>query len=372
MQGSSDMTLRIAHIISGLGVGGAERNLVNLVNAMSSEYCALIFLGPRTAGASFHDELDPEIDQIFCRVRRLSFPIGLLRLAVLLRQKNINVVHTHMYYSNLYGAIAAKLAGVPVIITSEHGENPWKKSFHRWLEKNLISAIADIRFCVSEKILEIRRDIDKVPTEKLRLTANGTVLPKLPNYREVNNPPVIGAVGRFITAKNYPLLLDAIAVLRDRGYDFKLQLVGDGPERNTLLLAIDKLELTDIVELPGMVSDVDHWYRNFDVYVSSSTREGQPVAMLEAMAWGLPVVVTDVGAVSATVRNGESGLIVPPENSDALADALARILDDGILRSALGRAARDRIAAEYSVDAVVESQKRVYCDILSRKQSSEH
>ena len=96
------MALRVAHIISGLKIGGAERHLVNLLNAMSSEYRIAIFLGADPAGPSFHQDLHPAVEQYFVRIRWRSFPLGILRLASLLRKNRINVVHTHMFESNLF------------------------------------------------------------------------------------------------------------------------------------------------------------------------------------------------------------------------------------------------------------------------------
>lgn len=359
------MPLRIAHIISSLGIGGAERHLVNLLNAMSGEYRAAIFVGEPRTGPSFYGDLDPAIEQHFVRVRRRSLPLGIARLASVLKKNRVTVVHTHMYTSNLYGTIAARLAGVPVVVTTEHGENPWKGPYQRWLERNVISRLADQRFCVSPQILAIRKDVDGVPAGKLRLTINGTVVQPERVCEESASVPVVGAVGRFIPAKDYPGLLHAVAELRDRGYALLLYIVGDGPEAGHVKELIADLDLTRIVQLPGMVSDIDNWYRRFHIYVSSSVREGQPVALLEAMAHGLPVVATDVGASSETVEDGVGGLIVPPGDPVRLADALARMLDEPALRLSFGQHARKRVIQNYSVAKVAGDHERIYQEILS-------
>jgi len=364
------MELRVAFIIGGLGIGGAERHLVNLVNAMSCDYRAVICAGPKPSGPSFHDDLDPDIEQYFLRVRHRSMPLGVLRLASILKQARVTVVHTHMYHSNLYGTVAARLAGIPVVVTTEHGENPWKRPYQWWLERNVISPIADVRFCVSPQILAIRRDVDGIPATKLRLVVNGTLVPPISSQRAPNRLPVIGAVGRFIPAKDFPRLLEAVAELQRLGYRFELNIVGDGPEKENALKVVEELCLGDIVKMPGMVTDIERWYERFDIYVSSSVREGQPVAMLEAMAHGLPVVATDVGAAAATVRHGEGGLIVPAGDSMALAKALGRLLDDCELRETLGQNARARIEQEYSVNAVADFHMKCYRDLLSQMKDS--
>jgi glycosyltransferase involved in cell wall biosynthesis len=178
---------------------------------------------------------------------------------------------------------------------------------------------------------------------------------------------VIGAVGRFIPAKDYPLLIEAAASLKDSGYKFKLQILGDGPERANVSECISKLGVEDIVDLPGMVSDVSRWYREFDIYVSSSLREGQPVALLEAMAHRLPVVATNCGSIASTVGDQEGGLIVPPGDDRALASALAKLIDDAQLREKFGENARGRAEREFSVTAVAAEHTRLYEEILATK-----
>jgi glycosyltransferase involved in cell wall biosynthesis len=358
------VNIRVAHIVSGLSVGGAERNLVSLLNSTTCDYRALIAIGRPPSGATFNRDLDPEIEQLVSPVRRRSLPIGVFRLARLLRIRRVNVVHTHMYESNLYGSLAAWVAGVPVIVTSEHGENPWKNRRHRWIERHVISRLAAVRFCVSPRILERRRDIDGVPASKLMLMANGTILPMVSRDDKARSPPVVGAVGRFIEAKDYPGLLKAVAVVRDRGFEFRVSLLGDGPQAAELKQLAEDLHLNSIVEFPGMVTDVGSWYPRFDVFVSSSIREGLPMVLLEAMAHRLPVVVTDVGACAEVVQHGLSGLVVPPGRPDLLADALGELLKNPDKRAALGSAARQRIEEHYSIGAVAAEHLQVYRSLL--------
>jgi glycosyltransferase involved in cell wall biosynthesis len=272
-----------------------------------------------------------------------------------------------MFDACLYASMAARLAKIPVVVTTEHGENPWKNALHRWLERHLISPLVDLRFCVSPQILTIRRDIDGVPESKLRLTVNGTVIPPSRPKRVANSVPVIGTLGRFIPAKDYPTLIYAIDKLRRDGYEVNLQLIGDGPEKQNIINAIEECGLENFVQLPGMVSDVDRWLDGFDVYVSSSVSEGQPVAVLEAMAHGLPIVATDVGLSSDTVRDQEGGIIVPPKDPEAIAEAISRLLDDDEMRGRYGKNARARIQSEYSVNSIAESHLAAYRRILAEK-----
>lgn len=356
--------LRVVHVIGGLSLGGAERQLVNMLNAMRADYRAAVFIGPPPSGPHFHDDLDDEVAQYFVRVRRRSMPLGMLRLVMLLRKLRPHVVHTHMFHSNLYGSIAARLANVPVIFTSEHGENPWKKDHHRWLERRVISPNVYLRYCVSSRILSIRRDADGIPATKLELAANGTPLPEL-TEKTPNELPVVGSVGRFVAAKDYPTLIRAAAELKKRGVQFKLVVIGDGPEKQAATDLVRELELEDTIQLVGAVSNVGDWYRTFDLFVSSSVREGQPVTLLEAMSYAIPVVATDVGASAETLGNG--GIIVESGEPPLLASAIQRILGDDAKRRRLGLRARERVEDVYSVDVVAARQLEEYAKALDQK-----
>jgi glycosyltransferase involved in cell wall biosynthesis len=365
------MSLKVCHIIDGLGIGGAERHLVNVVNAMDCTEKMVVCIGKEMTGPSFQEKLDPSVNLEMVRIRFRNWPIRVVKLASLLRRHRIDVVHTHMYRANLYGGLAAWLAKRPVVVTSEHGENPWKKPYHRWLERNVISGIADIRLCVSQKILDTRKFDDRVPEEKLKLTINGTVLPETERRSDKNDVTIIGSVGRLVDAKDYSGLLRAAAILKSRYYKFQLCLVGDGPEMIALNHLRHELDLDDVVKFVGTVTDVDAYYRKFDIYVSSSKREGLPVALLEAMANRLPIVATDVGACAETICDGEGGIIIPPNSPGILADALARLLDDPILRDKFREAARLRIEKYFSVSRVAQDYLTLYQQILSAKQATQ-
>jgi glycosyltransferase involved in cell wall biosynthesis len=359
------VALRVAQIIGSLTVGGAERHFVNLLNALPAETKTAILVGAPQAGPSLASGLGADVTQRQVVIRKRSLWRDLRMLAAVLRELQCDVVHTHMFWANLYGSVAARMAGVPVVITTEHGENRWKHGYHRWLERAVISPRTDLRYCVSRSILEQRRDRDGVPASKLRLIGNGTPVPAPRQRSGANTPGLIGAVGRFVRQKNYPLLLDAVAELRRRGYAPRVCLLGDGPEMAALRDRIARLDLEPLVDMPGMDTNTDRWYRRFDYYVSSSDEEGQPVALLEAMSYGLPIVATDVGAISATLADGRDGLVVPRGDAAALADALARFLDDGELADRCGVAARRRVIEEFSIDAIAQKYLAGYRQALA-------
>ena len=352
----------IAQVISDLSIGGAERLFVNLCNALEADKVIVVLIGDTKTQPNLSDELRKDIEVHYVRVRQRSWLWDVWNLSRLFRDTGCDVVHTHMFWSNLYGSMAARLAGVPVVVTAEHGRNEWKRKWHKWLVVNIISRYADTRLCVSQDILQRRRDADGVPENLLKLVPNGTVVPTVVGHKR--QMTVIGSVGRLVDAKDYPTLVKAISVLARRGTDTRLEIVGEGRERGEIEATIRREGVDSHVTLVGSQTNVSDWLMRWGIFVSSSVREGQPVALLEAMAVGLPSVVTAVGGVPDTLADGVEGIVVPPENPEALADGIQRLLDNAELRSAYGRAARERVIRDFSIDSLASTCREIYASAM--------
>jgi glycosyltransferase involved in cell wall biosynthesis len=176
-------------------------------------------------------------------------------------------------------------------------------------------------------------------------------------------------VGRFTEQKGIDVLLCAVAALRDRHGAFRVWLVGDGPLRAQLEEHVLKEGLASQVQFLGFRDDVSALLGAIDVFVLPSRYEALPVSVLEAMASGLPCVVTDVGDNAKLVEDGIAGMVVPPENSDALAMAMERLLGDPEARACMGKAAR-RKAQQYSVERMAARIMDVYEDILTTRSAT--
>lgn len=356
-------TMRIAHLIGRVGLGGAERLVVNLLNALVEERPMLVLTDKRQENELL-SELDPRIEVLRVQVRRSRLPRDVLRLANALRSRDINVLHSHMFGASLNAALAARVGRIPVFVTSEHGRNPWKKAWHRWVERNVISRYANIRICVSEDIRDVRLQNDRIAPEKLLVIPNGSRLGER-GGDEVHATPEILAVGRLIEAKDYPTLLQAAGLLRDRGRRFVLKIAGDGPLRESLARDSATAGLDSHVEWLGSRRDVDVLMQACDVFVLSSIREGQPMVLLEAMSAARPIVATRVGGIPKTVNDGTEALLVPAGDPSALAAAIERLLDDRTLARQLGENARTRMREEFSIEAVAQAHLRLYERLLS-------
>jgi glycosyltransferase involved in cell wall biosynthesis len=179
--------------------------------------------------------------------------------------------------------------------------------------------------------------------------------------------PLVIAVGRLEPEKRYDLLVRAIGSLLARFPSMRCLLVGDGRCRAELAALADSLDIAHAVKLAGARDDVPDLLGAADTFVLSSSREGLPVSLLEAMAAGKAIVSTAVGGIPETIRDRENGLLVPPEDVGALAGAIGAIAADPSLGAALGRAARADAARDYAIERVVGRIEDLYRDLCERK-----
>jgi glycosyltransferase involved in cell wall biosynthesis len=167
-------------------------------------------------------------------------------------------------------------------------------------------------------------------------------------------------VGRYVPEKNQELLLNALALLADRRPRLRALLVGTGPLEETLRAQVRALGLENVVHLTGPRADAVDIIAAADVLAVSSRSEGLPLVVLEAMSLARPIVTTDVGSIPDAIESGRTGLIVPSEDPEAFADALARVLDDAGFAARLGAAAQTDAAERFSVEAMTERTLEVY------------
>ena len=182
--------------------------------------------------------------------------------------------------------------------------------------------------------------------------------------------PVAGTVGRMIEVKGYPLMLEALALARQSVPDLHWLQVGDGPDREKIMELAAERGLTSAVSFAGSRSDVGDLLAAMDVWVMSSTHEGLPVSLLEAMAAGKPIVATEVGGIPDVVEDGVSALLVPSGRAAELAAALVRVLENDALARSLGANALDRARRKYSIEAVSRRIEDIYLRGLEERKTT--
>lgn len=202
-----------------------------------------------------------------------------------------------------------------------------------------------------------------LPPGSMRVVWNGVPPPSRPAVpAQHSGPLVIGAVGRLHQQKGFDVLLRAVAQLQD----VRVVIVGDGPERQALEDLADDLDIGDRLYITGWTDDVEEHLSTFDVLAMPSRFEGLPLVLLEAMLSGRAVVATGVGSIPDAVHDGETGLLVPVNDPDALASALRRLQQDRGLRSELGAAAVRLAQERFTVSAMALAYHGLYDEVLGR------
>ncbi len=302
---------------------------------------------------------------------RYAEPRTHLRLARALATLGGDVVHTHHMAALASAALATRSRGGRLVHT-EHAfeyltEAPRLRRGLRWLSRTTHAFVV----IGGEPQLRYYRDVVGVPADRLRNIANGVDLSvyqpqddaaRLALRASLGLPagPLVGTVGRLAAVKNQAMLVRAIATLRARGRPVSLALIGDGEERAALEALARDLGVSDLVHLLGWRTDVARVLGCLDVFAMSSWTEGLPMAVLEAMAAGTPVVSTRVGDVPRVLEDGRVGRLVPIDDADALAAALDALFADDAARRALGAAARAAVERHHSQDAMVDAYLRAY------------
>lgn len=302
----------------------------------------------------------------------LMAPTAWWRLYALLARERIDIVHAHMPRASVPGAILARLAQVPVIVSHEHGSALDGKLARRLLDRQVVARLSTTMLAVSEWDRRNLIEREGIAPERIAVLPNGIVSPPsdAPDVRpELDIGPgtrLIGAVGRLAPEKGYDDLIRAMALLKGQGRQITCVILGDGPDERRLQALIEELGVVAEVRLLGRRPDAWRVIAALEVAVLSSRREGSPLAVLEYMAGAAPIVATAVGGVPELIGDGVHGLLVAPGDPAALAAGIARLLDDRGLAARLGDAARARQAAEFDLAVLVGRLEDLYVELLAR------
>ena len=367
--------MRIAQVIDTLGWGGAQKMTVSLSSSLRDRNLDVTVISLGAEDAPFAVQLRQLGVPFICLPSRHIFdPFRFGRLVGVLRQGDFDLIQTYLTYANILGGMAGTLAGVPVVasLRNEYSDrrhyNPLRFRIETWVLRHLVRRVVTNAYAIADahRVRVGRTLIDVIP--------NTVPLPGLLSDAERTSVraeltngctgPIVISVGRMAAAKGYPDLLSAFAAIAPRFSDASLVIVGGGKLMPQLREQVHKLGMDDRIFLLGARDDIPRLLMASDVYVSASHWEGMSVALLEAMAAGLPVVATTVGDAQRMVIDG-TGLLVKPHQPGELANALAELLANPRRCKLLGAAGRAHVAARYDRDAWVQAFIDLYKEVAS-------
>lgn len=356
--------INILYVILSFEIGGMEQMVADLILSLDRTRFNPVVVCLRALGPIADDlaQYGIEIIKLEPMTPLISFvyPNQLIKI---IREHKIDVVHTHSGCWHK-AAIAGFWGGVKNIIYTDHGRlypDNWKLIF---LDK-LYSPITTHILCVSEALSEYMVNEVGVPKSKVKCIINGIDENRFALIRQHQKKHAnhIGIIARLAAVKDISNLIYAIKLLRDRGSDALLTIAGDGPEREKLERLTDSLGIADSVNFLGFRRDIDNVLTKIDLFVLCSLSEGTSLTLLEAMAAGKPVVVTNVGGNPAIVKDGVNGFLVSPGDPSALADALHRLIGDRDLREQMSAANIHIIQKHYSLKKMVSAYETLYAGL---------
>ncbi len=294
-----------------------------------------------------------------------------------------DIIHTHAFRADLWAGLAAKLAKVPIVVTSIRG-NEW--DLFRAGQSHLVAqlaimgskvatTLADSLIAVSEGVREHLIKVQKISPAKIRVIPNGVDLERLARLRshatlirgELNLPrgvPLVGTLSVLRPWKGLSYLVAAAKTVLSRHRQVHFLLAGDGSERHAIENQIRDLGIGENVHLLGYRNDAIALLDTMDIYVLPSLSEGFPRSVLEAMGLGKAVIVTDIGGSREAVRHGESGWVVPPRNSEELAKAICCLLESPRLRQSFGERGRQAVEERFNARVNAQFHEKLYRELL--------
>ncbi len=360
--------MQVLHILKGLGLAGAENHLMILLAGLREQGIdarLLLWVSKDTLAEDIVLEAQKRGIPIERWVMPGNFaPIFFFRLVRYLRQQKPDIVHTHLVHAETYAIPAAKLAGVPVVVNSSHNDDPFRHHPIFKIRSRILWRLTHRGIAISEAIRQFLVNIEGAKPEQVRTIYYGlTPLPTL-KMEKGENTRLIGSVCRLVPQKGIRYALEAVRKLLPLYPNLQYVIVGDGILRSELEQQAKNLGISEHVHFMGWRHDVKELMTQFEIFLAPSLWEGFGLVFLEAMAQALPIVASQVSAIPEVVEDGVTGILVPPQNSDALAEAIKKLLDNPDLAQKLGAAGRERLETVFTPQRMIEQTAALYHEVM--------
>lgn len=362
--------LKILHLTSAFEVGGQQRLISDIVRYDSPfNYHYLAILRRSKEALAFFEK---EIQVLF--YKGLSDDEIVDKLRCFVTENSIDILFAHNRQTWDVAADVVKCIPEATIYTVAHtldGKRYNESDSERVSRIKSNIAVTDKMICTSSSVKEeylglLQEDKDKIISiyngVEIFTKHSSSARKSVRNSLEVKDDSILlGTIARLAKIKNQEFLIDAISkMIEKEGINFKLIVVGDGPEREYLQRKIRDLQLDDYIVLKGNSFSTDEYYEAFDIFVNCSLFESCSLAILEAMSHALPVLASDVGGNGELVINYETGFLFPLNNKEVFIERLKELLNNQVLRNQMGRKGRERVNEKFNIQDTVRSYQRLF------------
>ena len=369
--------VRILFLVNGFAIGGAEVKLLELVKELKTRFpetyypivCAVGQGGP------LQERFEKMNVETYVFPKKHKYDVSMIyKVYQLLQKRHIDIVHTTLFYADIIGAYTAKLVGIKRVVSWDAMTAPYHYGMKNLLAYRLASKWFTVSAAVSQAIREKIVQERHVPVEKTTTIHYGV---DLQHFKDTRNDAyrkklgfhskdiVLGTVARLSEQKGHWYLIDAVKEVVRKYPNIHVLFIGDGPLRKELELQVKRHGLDSIIQFLGFRSDIKELLGVFDIFILPSLFEGLPNVILEAMACGKPVIATNVSGIPEVVVDHQTGILIPPKDSDAIVQAIFEMLQDPGKIKMMGRMSRERVEKKFNLEGQVNAFIRLYEKMLS-------
>jgi len=361
-EGKQQQKIRVLFVILSMEIGGMEQVVADLIkhldrNQFTPIVACLESLGPIAVELKKQGISVLQVGRI---IPILSF-IYPAKLIGVMRGYNINVVHIQSGCWHK-AALAARLCGIRNVTYTEHGRIFPDSRVVMFLDR-LYSPLTRNVVTVSDKLADYMHSTIGIPKKKISVIINGIDIKRFQianSSSSIDDLVRVGIIARLAPVKDIATLVRAMSIVRHHNPHILLSIIGDGSERDSLESLVRELGLGNVVTFHGFRRDIPQMLQEIDIFTLSSLSEGTSITLLEAMASGKPVVVTNVGGNSAIVEQGVNGFLVPAGEPELLAQSLLKLADDPMLRQTMATANINKVVKYYSIQAMARGYEALY------------
>ena len=373
----SKRKIKIIRVVVGLNQGGVQQMIFNLFKGLDKDIFEPIALAIENSGA-IGEDIEREgfrVINLGLQRKSLSFIKIISELQRVFAMEKPFIVHGSSYYPSVYSRVAAKFAGVPILVSHEHLMFKTKRP-KRQIISHVVSRFTDLHVAVCKSVKEQVIGWYKIPESKVVVVYNGVdtnvfnrTLSIDQAKAKLNMPRdsfIVGYVGRLDPEKGHSYLFQALRKIKEK-FKVRCVLVGTGRHEDNIKQLAKNYEIFDITEFLGLRRNIADLLSAMDTFVLPSLQEGFPNALIEAMAVGCSVIATNISGINEAVSDWENGLLVPPGNSDALASAIVLLQSNKEARIKISLAARKMVEEQFSLKKHIKKIEELYFTLLKEK-----
>ncbi|MEW5958584.1 MAG: glycosyltransferase [Chloroflexota bacterium] len=370
---------RILHLLTNSAIGGTERMVLEFIARADRQRFDWFIGALLSGGPLFGLAADLGIPSVDFKKRRFFEFAALLKLFYFMKENRIDLVHLYGLQADVLGRLAARLAGVPAVVSAIRGPEPWRQWYHSWLDRST-SGLVDLYISNSEAGRQTALEREKISPQKVVTIHNGIDLTRFDGvdfevdalrrtYGLTANTPLVGVIANLRPMKGHADVIAALPLIIEQIPDIRFMFVGRDDMNGAIHSLAQESGLAQHIIFTGFHSDVRPFYQLFDLFLLPSTWEGCPVSILEAMAMSKPVVATAVGGVPELVVDGQTGRLISPHCPQSIAGAVVALLKEPAAAQQMGRAGRSHVEEHFTLPKMIVQIEAVYDELLAARGS---